>query len=211
MTKALRHRHLEIAAVLAAPCLAIWALVAASRGLDVGGLLAAAVGYAAADLLAGTLHWYCDELADPSWPWIGRAFIHPFRDHHDHPDAITRHGVFELCGNNAIASSVFLAAILPWASSVPHVAIGVVAFAFAILATNVFHRWAHLASPPPLVRALQSTRTVLSPAAHRGHHATLDRAYCVTSGWTNPVLDAAIRCVRSYRQSRERRGRWQRT
>lgn len=193
----LRHRHLEILAVLAMPVVAVWALLRASSGLDVIGVFAVLLGYVAADFVCGALHWYCDEMADVSWRWIGPSFIRPFRDHHERPEALTEHDVFELCGNNAIASVVILGAALPWAPHAPHLALGVTAFALAVLATNVFHRWAHTASPPPIVRALQKARAVLSPEEHAHHHALLDRAYCVTSGWTNPILDAAIRRVRS--------------
>lgn len=193
----LRHRHLEILAVATAPIVMIWALARSSSGLDAAGVFAAIVGYAAADFLCGAIHWYCDERADVSWKWIGPAFIRPFRDHHVHPEAITKHDIFELCGNNALVCVTILGATVPWASLAPHLAIGVVAFAFAVLATNVFHKWAHTTAPLFFVRALQKTRVVLSPAEHSRHHALLDRAYCVTSGWTNPILDAAIRRVRS--------------
>jgi hypothetical protein len=193
----LRHRHLEIFAVVIAPCLAIWALVRASSGFDVVGFVAAVVGYVAADFFCGAIHWYCDERADLSWKWIGPAFIRPFRDHHERPEALTEHDIFELCGNNAIASATMLGTTLPWAPRAPHLAIVIIMLALAVLATNVFHRWAHTAAPSLLVRVLQKTRTVLSPEEHSQHHALLDRAYCVTSGWTNPILDAAIRRVRS--------------
>lgn len=193
----LRHRHLEIFAVVAAPCLAIWALVRASSGFDFVGVVAVVVGYVAADFFCGAIHWYCDERADSSWKWIGPAFIRPFRDHHLRPEALTEHDIFELCGNNAVACSAMLGATLPWASFAPQLAIGVVSLALAVLATNIFHRWAHTAAPPLLVRALQKTRAVLSPEEHSQHHVLLDRAYCVTSGWMNPILDAAIRRVRS--------------
>jgi ubiquitin-conjugating enzyme E2 variant len=193
----MKHRHLEIFAVIVTPLLAIWALVRASSGVDLGGGLAAIGGYVAADFFCGAAHWYCDEVADASWPLIGPAFIRPFRDHHVRPEALTEHDIFELCGNNAIVSSTMLGVTLPWAPLAPHLAIGIVALAIAVLATNIFHRWAHTAAPPLLVRALQKTSAVLSPEEHRQHHALLDRAYCVTSGWTNPILDAAIRRVRS--------------
>jgi uncharacterized membrane protein YoaK (UPF0700 family) len=86
---------------------------------------------------------------------------------------------------------------VPWAQIAPHLAIGVVVFALAVLATNFFHKWAHTASPPPFVRALQKMRVVLVPEEHTRHHALLDRAYCVTSGWTNALLDAVIHRVRT--------------
>jgi len=199
-----RHRHLEIFAVLAAPCLVIWVLVRASSGFDIAGVLAMVGGYVAADFFCGAIHWYCDERANASWRWIGPAFIRPFRDHHARPEALTEHGLVELCGNNAIACSTILGVTVPWSPLAPHLAIGVVALAIAILVTNVFHKWAHTDAPPRLVRALQKTHAVLSPEEHTRHHALLDRAYCVTSGWTNPILDAAIRRVRA-RDTRDRR------
>lgn len=198
----LRHRHLEILAVFAAPCLAVWTLVRASSGFDFAGVLAAVLGYVAADFFCGAIHWYCDERADASWKWIGPAFIRPFRDHHLRPEALTEHDVFELCGNNAVVCATMLGATLPWAPFAPHLAIGVVALALSVLATNVFHRWAHTAAPPVVVRVLQKTRAVLSPEEHAHHHALLDRAYCVTNGWTNPILDAAISRVRSRNRRR---------
>ena len=198
----MKHRHLEILAVIVTPLLAMWTLVLASSGIDLVGVLAVIGGYVMADFFCGAIHWYCDEAADASWKWIGPAFIRPFRDHHARPEALTEHGLFELCGNNAIASMVMLGATLPWAAFAPHLAIGVVGLAIAVFATNIFHSWAHTASFPLIVRALQKTRAVLSPEEHARHHALLDRAYCVTSGGTNPILDAAIKRVRS----RDRRG-----
>lgn len=200
----LKHRHLEIFAVLATPCFALWVFARAWEGFNLVGLLAAVLGYVAADFFCGAIHWYCDERANVAWKWIGPAFILPFRDHHERPGALTEHDLFELCGNNAIACTTILGSTVLWAPSAPHLAIGVLAFAIAVLATNVFHMWAHLAAPPPFVRALQKMRAVLSPEEHAQHHSLLDRAYCVTSGWTNPILDAAIRRVRS----RDRRSRW---
>ena len=41
------------------------------------------VGYLLADLLSGTVHWFCDSFFAPDTPLIGRSIIHPFRDHHD--------------------------------------------------------------------------------------------------------------------------------
>ena len=53
------------------------------------------VGYLLADLLSGTVHWFCDSFFAPDTPLIGRTIIHPFRDHHDHPDDITQYGFLE--------------------------------------------------------------------------------------------------------------------
>jgi ubiquitin-conjugating enzyme E2 variant len=196
----MRHRHLEIIAVFLAPCLALWTLMRAAAGFDLNGALAAIAGYALADFLCGAIHWYCDEVAEESWRWIGPAFIRPFRDHHRRPNALVEHDMFELCGNNALVSSVLIGAAIPCAAIAPHAAICVTALALTVLATNVLHKWAHLEAPSAIVRALQKVGAVLSPTVHRAHHVSLDRAYCVTSGWTNPILDAAIRRVRQRRR-----------
>jgi ubiquitin-conjugating enzyme E2 variant len=193
----MKHRHLEVFAVLSTPCLVAWALYLSASGCDFVGVFAALVGYVIADFFCGAIHWYCDERANESWKWIGPSFIRPFRDHHLRPEALTGHDIFELCGNNAIVCSSIIAVTIPWAQGTPHLAIGVLAFALAVLATNVFHKWAHTSAPPSFVRALQKLRVVLSPEEHLQHHVLLDRAYCVTSGWTNGILDAAIRRVRA--------------
>jgi hypothetical protein len=56
--------------------------------------------------------------------------------------------------------------------------------------TNQFHCWAHLPAPPGPVRWLHATGLVLTPRRqalhHRGQH---DCAYCVPSGWLNPIPD----------------------
>jgi len=111
----IRHRHIEIAVVVIALCLAIWALVRSSAAIDLLGLGAATIGYVAADFLCGTIYWLCDEIVDPSWPIVGTAFITPFRDHHENPTALPGHDLAELCGNDAIVTSAILAAVLPCA------------------------------------------------------------------------------------------------
>ena len=64
------------------------------------------------------------------------------------------------------------------------------ALALALFATNGFHCWAHMPSPPCLVAWLQQNRVVLGPEAHALHHSGAhNRSYCVTSGWLNPLLD----------------------
>jgi hypothetical protein len=52
------------------------------------------------------------------------------------------------------------------------------------------HKWAHMARPPVLVRAVQRTRLFLSPAHHAQHHSGLHLTnYCITNGWMNSLLD----------------------
>lgn len=151
-------------------------------------------GYLLADLVAGTVHWMADRCFDPSTPVLGPLLIEPFRAHHDDPTSISRHDFFEVSGNNALVSLPLAAALL--ALPVPHdvasTLLFVLGFSFsaAVVATNLFHGWAHAASPPAAARWLQRHGLILTPTRHARHHrGEHDRAYCVTSGWLNPLLD----------------------
>ncbi len=151
-------------------------------------------GYLLADLLSGTVHWLADRLFDPRTPILGPALIAPFREHHADALAMTRHDFFEVSGNNGLATiplsiGVFL---LPPPTSLlmQSLAATTISLSFSIVATNQFHCWAHVAAPPRWVRPLQNWGLILSPKRHALHHRTEhNQAYCVTSGWLNPLLD----------------------
>lgn len=155
----------------------------------------ALAGYLLADLVAGLVHWLADRHFDPGTPVIGPLLIAPFRAHHDDPLSITRHDLFEVLGNNALITLPVTAALLLVPPPVDS-ALGVFAVALALVgtlaavATNLFHAWAHAPRPPRIARWLQRHRLVLTPRQHARHHRGLhDQAYCVTSGWLNPLLD----------------------
>ena len=58
------------------------------------------------------------------------------------------------------------------------------------MSTNLLHRWAHDPSPPAIARGLQRLGVVLTPERHARHHAPpYAAAYCVTSGWMNPLCE----------------------
>jgi len=155
----------------------------------------APVAYLAADLASGLVHWFCDTFFCETSPLIGRLLIQPFREHHRDPLALTRHGFFELNGNNCLALIPMLA-LWSWQqgnlSGAPSVACEafVVWFSFAVFATNQLHKWAHAHAVREPVRWLQQRGLVLSPEHHSVHHrAPHGRAYCVASGWMNPLVD----------------------
>lgn len=155
------------------------------------GLLA---GYLLADLLAGAVHWLADRCFDPGTPVLGPLLIAPFRAHHDDPTSIAQHDVFEVAGNAALVSLPLAVALLalprPNGFAATLLCVTALSFSAAAVATNVFHRWAHAASPPRVARRLQRLGLILTPMRHALHHrGEHDRAYCVTSGWLNPVLD----------------------
>ena len=158
--------------------------------------LAVLAGLCAADLATGATHWLFDRCFDESTPGLGRAFVQPFREHHRDPTAITRHGFLEVSGNNALALCPVLWLIAPLASGfgvelVETLCLGFVLAAVAgAFVTNSIHRWAHAAEAPRFVRWLQRHGVILAPDHHALHHrGDHDRAYCVTTGWMNPLLD----------------------
>ncbi len=182
---ALRFADPLLAALADAPRAPLLALAVLAGGL---------AGYLLADLVAGTVHWIADRHFDPATPGLGPMLIEPFRAHHDDPLSITRHDFFEVLGNNALVTIPAVIGLL----FVPRPATALAHFGVALalsgtlaaVATNLFHAWAHAPQPPRLARWLQARGLVLTPARHALHHrGAHDRAYCVTSGWLNPLLD----------------------
>ena len=156
--------------------------------------LAALAGYLVADFLAGAVHWLADRYFRPATPILGPLLIAPFREHHVDSSGITRHDFFEVSGNNALACVPVVLALfaLPAPSdfATTFLTLFGLSLTAALVATNQFHRWAHSPDPPPLARTLQGLGLILTPERHARHHsAAHDRAYCVTSGWLNPLLD----------------------
>lgn len=157
-------------------------------------LLGLCSGYLLADLLAGSVHWIADRFFERDTPILGAMLIAPFRDHHDDALGITRHDFYEVSGNNALVTIpvVLLVIVLPPPTGLLTqflLSLGASTTLF-LFTTNQFHSWAHSPSPPRPVRWLHATGLILTPKRHAQHHGgNHDRAYCVTSGWLNPVLD----------------------
>lgn len=156
--------------------------------------LGGVTGYLLADLIAGLVHWIADRFFDPETPLLGPMLIAPFREHHVDALGITRHDFFEVSGNNALITIPLVGAIffLPEPSTFAgfFLLAHLFSLSIALVATNQFHRWAHSPSPPPFAKRLHAWGLILTPRGHALHHRRgHDRAYCVTSGWLNPVLD----------------------
>jgi len=193
------HRALELSAVPAAGLLLaglayrLWRDSRDAADLYLV-LVSAALGYLAADLASGAVHWLCDRFGSVRTPLLGAKFIRPFREHHDDPLAITRHGFVETNGDNCIVALPVLAGalFLPIRGSLSLALVAVLSFmCLFVLLTGQIHKWAHMERPPRLARLLQRTRLILSREHHQRHHgAPFRRAYCITSGWWNPLLDA---------------------
>lgn len=155
------------------------------------GLAMLTAGYLVADALAGGVHWFCDTFFEETTPVLGAGLIQPFREHHRDPLLMTRHGFLELTGSSFRALAPVLVVYLWFFDAL---SIGWDAFAFAVgagtVATNLLHRWAHDPNPPAIAKMLQRTGLVLTPERHKYHHtAPYLSAYCVTSGWLNPLFE----------------------
>jgi len=199
-------RLLEYAAIALFALLAAWSLgrLAAATQLHFFAVVLAAApcGWLAADLLSGLLHWAFDSWGSVSTPFIGKAFIRPFREHHVDPQAMTRHDFVETHGASCLACLPLLAAtgLMPLATWPWILAQALLLFiALGALATNQCHKWAHMDenATPAAVRWAQRRRLVLPREHHRLHHmAPFDSHFCMSSGWLNAPLDALLRAWR---------------
>jgi hypothetical protein len=193
------HRAFEIASIFVffglLGCFGYNALDAVDGGADRWPLGVSMLGgYLFADFVSGLVHWAGDTVGDESTPFLGPNFVTPFRQHHVDPMAITHHDFIETNGNSSIVALPVLFALvcatprhggwLLWLEMV------VASTAFFIFCTNQFHKWAHAARTPAVVRWAQHGGLILSPWHHARHHAAPhDRDYCITAGWLNPVLN----------------------
>jgi ubiquitin-conjugating enzyme E2 variant len=159
-------------------------------------LVAAIAAVLVADLASGVVHWWCDTFFDERTPVIGSSVIFPFREHHRDPLAITRRGFFQVNHSNGLVMLPPLAAAWWWAwpaSDAPAAIFGaafLLVLAPAVWMTNQIHQWAHALAVPRAVRWAQRWHLVLDPRQH-GYHHTPDAAaaYCITTGWLNPLVD----------------------
>ena len=153
------------------------------------------LGYLFADLVSGTAHWFCDTFFEEDTPVIGKILIQPFRDHHVHPQRITRFRFIEQDTTNFFLMLPPLALAFWFGAPVSgNVATlvgcsGLLGLATGLFGTNLFHKWAHLPNPPILIRWLQRSGLILGRERHQRHHGDYGRGFCVTSGLMNPLLD----------------------
>lgn len=150
------------------------------------------LAYIAADFLSGLVHFLGDSFGNEFTPYIGPAFIFPFRDHHVDPKGITRHDFVETNGNNCLVSLPILlycffaplkSGDFPWMRTFWTLVL------VGIFFTNQIHKWAHQDEPNKFIRYMQKKHWILSPEHHKIHHtAPYDTYFCITTGWWNPLL-----------------------
>lgn len=144
-----------------------------------------------ADLLSGLVHWFADTWGSERTPWLGAWIIRSFRDHHDDPAGITRHGFVET--NGATAAGLLPVQGLTLLACEGSTLLFITLSSLLLLLTNQIHAWAHApsAARPRAVRWLQDRGVILSASHHAAHHVRPFVArYCITTGWCNAALDA---------------------
>ena len=158
--------------------------------------VSAVVGFVAADLVSGVVHWLFDTWFSKTTPVLGPTFVTPFRVHHEDPLDITRHGFVATNGHNCLASVpvLALALLLPTGPEAP-LASAVLTFVLmlclGIFGTNQFHKWSHQERVSPVIGWLQARGVILNREHHDVHHtAPYERHYCITTGWLNRPLEA---------------------
>lgn len=160
-------------------------------------LLGILLGGIVADLLTGGVHWACDTWGDEHTPWLGHTIIYAFREHHAHPRAMLDHDWASVNREPGVAAAAALVLLsLPAAQRLLEGHCLAHAFVWSLIAygaaANQLHRWAHMERAPVAVRLAQRLRLVLPPHAHARHHcAPHTGAYCIATGWLNPLLDRA--------------------
>lgn len=152
-------------------------------------------GWVLTDFLCGMIHWAGDTWGRTKLPIVGRALVRNFREHHVDPQAITRHGLVQLLGEQAIVA-IPVVGLLRLYDPAHDDDVGATALLslytmlVASVAANLFHRWAHMRHPPLAARVLQRVGILISFKHHGRHHCAphLQR-YCIAIGWLNPLLD----------------------
>jgi plasmanylethanolamine desaturase len=162
------------------------------------------VAYLVADLMSGLVHFAADTFGSRRTPILGPMFVAPFRDHHTDPLEITSHDLVDTNGNTAVPAMMPLLAMnlfpVQEAAWAWHLGVFTSALCAFGLLTNQVHKWAHSASPPALAAWAQSRNLILSPKRHAHHHeAPFESHYCITSGWTEPLMGWATGVARRRR------------
>jgi len=194
----LSRRVFELGAIFVAAALlattaylAFEARPAGSVWMPLGFLL---LGLVASDAISGTVHWVADTYGSPTMPVFG-SFVRTFREHHGDPKAITRHDWIEANGDVCLFSAPVHAGALFWVDD-PFVLSWMTGLFMGSYSNSQIHKWAHMDQPPRVVSWLQRLRIVLSSSHHQQHHRGPHLThYCITTGWTNGVLDY-LRCFR---------------
>ena len=180
----------------------IWTLTLLTRfdKNDILGIVIALIyGVVLADFISGMVHWGADTWGSVDLPYIGKAFIRPFREHHVDPTAMTRHDFCETNGDNFLAVTptavwyiyTFFTADTEFLIQNYRFELSMFSLAIFLVFTNQIHKWSHIYYGLPAgVEWLQKLHIILPRTHHRIHHIAPHETYfCITTGWLNWPLE----------------------
>jgi ubiquitin-conjugating enzyme E2 variant len=151
-------------------------------------------GLLAADFVSGVVHWLFDTWGRATTPIVGQLAIRTFREHHVDERAMTRHGFVETNGHNVTLSVIpsITGVVALRYHGLPFLLLAMSCFSMALCVamTSQIHKWAHMESPPRVVRKLQNAGFIIGARHHHRHHVKPhDTHYCITVGWMNTPLE----------------------
>lgn len=194
-TPSVATRAVALSSIMAAVvllCVHAVRLVRTDAGLSWWMVPLCIAGMVTADFLSGVVHWGADTWGSDTMPVLGKRLLRPFRVHHINPaDFLTRHWIDTNGDVATIVSAVLaIAFLIPLDATAGQASLTfIVAIAATTLPTNQVHQWAHMPSPPRIVRAMQKSGLLLSHPQHAKHHAPpYVSNYCIALGWCNEAL-----------------------
>ena len=140
------------------------------------------------DFFSGVFHWLEDSYATEQTPILGRFVVIPNIIHHTQPRDFIRSPFWHRNIVTAILSAIIFAAVALLFGTSWQLWLFCSLGAFC----NEFHCWAHRSPEEngPFITALHRLRVFQTPSHHATHHThPKNRAYCVLTNYTNPLLD----------------------
>jgi hypothetical protein len=140
------------------------------------------------DFFSGIFHWLEDSYASERTPLLGRFIVTPNIIHHHQPRDFVRSPFWHRnIVTAALSAFIFISVTLLFGATWQlYLLCGLGALC------NEFHCWAHR-SPEEngrFITALHRLRILQTPRHHATHHThPKNRAYCVFTNYTNPLLD----------------------
>lgn len=127
--------------------------------------------------------------------------VYDFKNHHPRPMALGRRPVWRLIGSSVLLAALPMSLLLNLAVVLLAVPGWVVALLLALIVggafAQYFHGSLHRERNPALIGWMRRAHLLMTPAAHQRHHVSLQRDFATNCGWSNPVINAAFRALRS--------------
>jgi sterol desaturase/sphingolipid hydroxylase (fatty acid hydroxylase superfamily) len=151
------------------------------------------IGYFAADLLSGLLHWIEDKYTNFCTDHTYLSTLSKNNElHHTNPEAILVGNFYDNMRNALIASSiVFGISYLLFGEIMKENIWGFSVFFILITLANNIHRYAHefKKNIPKPIKFLQDLGILSSISQHKIHHDKGESRYCLIGDYSNYVID----------------------